>query len=327
MVRFWSPGLRPNFACPSEICLVVKAMSCSQCGKQRKALKRCSRCKQASYCSAGCQIAAWKGHKKTCVTLDDVVERVNAAHIREDWRAVLKWEGRMEEMMENRTDTGCNTILEVFVDAHGRAFRSTGSKEDSLSVIRLETRRVEALGKMQRFRDQGEALCHAAEYLRLLDKQQEAEGHFQRARKIAEAHGFFSVECRSCLGLGSLAMDGGREEEQVELLRNALVCVPLCEVDYSITELNVLHIFTRALFETHAIDEVEPLVARYLEAAKAESQKQGRLQITELTSLYTSARLHEVLCTAPRVGSPLTLLGPCILPRPIASVTGISAPA
>ena len=64
-------------------------------------------------------------------------------------------------------------------------------------------------------------------------------------------------------------------------------------------ELNVLNSFTDALFDTHAIDEVEPLVARYIEAAKAESEKKGRLIITELRSLFTSARLHEVLCSCP----------------------------
>ena len=63
----------------------------------------------------------------------------------------------------------------------------------------------------------------------------------------------------------------------MELQRNALVCVPLCEEEDTILELNVLDDFTDALFRTHAIDEVEPLVSRYLEAAKAESDKQGRL--------------------------------------------------
>ena len=91
------------------------------------------------------------------MTLYEVVERVNAAHLREDWREVLKWEGRMEEMMEHRLDSGCSNILDVFVAAHMRAFNSTGSDDSSLSVVRLETRRAEVLGKMQRFRDQGEA--------------------------------------------------------------------------------------------------------------------------------------------------------------------------
>jgi len=274
--------------------------SCSNCGKQRAALKRCSRCKQASYCGAECQTAAWKGHKKTCVTLDEVCEKVNAANLREDWREVLKWEGRMEEMIEHQPDAGCNNIqniLKMFSNAHSMVCNATSSKDNSLSVVRLETRRAEVLGKMQRFRDQGEALCRVADELHFLGKNQEAEGYFQRARKIAEAHGFFSVECKSCLGLGKLAVERGRDEEGVELLRNALVCVPLCEEENPNMELNVLHFFTDALFRTHAIDEVEPLVARFLEAAKAESDKRGRLCYWEFYSLYTSARLHEVLCT------------------------------
>ena len=99
----------------------------------------------------------------------------------------------------------------------------------------------------------------------------------------------------------------------------------LCEGGAKDIELRVLHAFTDALFHTHAIDEVEPLVARYLEAAKAESQKRGRLSMSELYSLYTSARLHEVLCTCkPRVGTHLTLLGPCIAPRPIKCITDVT---
>jgi len=94
--------------------------------------------------------------KKTCVTLNDVFEKVNAAHLREDWREVLKWEGRIEDMMENQADAACNDILVVFVVAHMGAFNSTGSEDNLLSFVRLETRQVEVLGKMQRFRDQGE---------------------------------------------------------------------------------------------------------------------------------------------------------------------------
>jgi hypothetical protein len=271
--------------------------SCSHCGTQRVALKRCSRCKQTSYCGAECQHAAWKGHKKSCLTLAEVYEKVDAAVLGDDWREKLKWEGRMEEMMKDLKDANCNTILSVFVDAHLSALSSTGSKDHSLSIVRLETRRAELLGKMQRFRDQGKALCRVASHLLILGKQQKAEGFFKRARKIAEAHGFFSVECDACLGLGKVAMAGLREQEGVDLMRNALVCVPLREEEDPLIELNVLHIFTRALFHTHAIDEVEPLVARFLEAAKAESEKSGRMSISELHSLYTSARLHEVLCT------------------------------
>ena len=271
---------------------------CSYCGTQRAALKRCSRCKQASYCGTKCQHAAWKGHKTTCVTLDEVFEKVNAANLQKDWRELLKWEGRMEEMMESgkwHADSGCN-VLAVFSDAHRFLFNSTGSIDNALSVVRLGTRRAELLGKVQRFRDQGGALQHVADYLLLLGQQQEAEGYFQRVRKIAEAHGFFSAECDACLGLGRLAMAGGRDEEGVELLRNALVCVPLCEKEDTIQELSVLHTFVNALFHTQAIDEVEPLVARMFEVTKAASEQLGRLHLSEFHILYESARLHEVLC-------------------------------
>jgi len=92
---------------------------CSHCGTQRAALKRCSRCKQASYCGAECQNAAWKGHRKTCLTLEEVLEKVRAANLRKDWRGLLKWEGRMEEMMEQQPDAFCNNILALIVTHTG----------------------------------------------------------------------------------------------------------------------------------------------------------------------------------------------------------------
>jgi hypothetical protein len=89
-------------------------------------------------------------------------------------------------------------------------------------VLRLEERRVILLGKMERFRDQGRALCHVAHCHNTQGRPQEAARCFQRARDIGAAHGFFSVECKSCEGLGYLAMREGRHQEGVDLLRNAL---------------------------------------------------------------------------------------------------------
>jgi len=278
---------------------------CSHCGKKRGALKRCSRCKQVSYCGAVCQNAAWKGHKKTCLTMEDVGERIDAAHIRWDWREVLKWEGRMEEIMASQSDFTCTHILAKFREAHRRAFKtravstlsSTGESKnhfpDSLAIVRLETRRAELLGKIERFRDQGKSFCIVADYLHVLGKRQEAAGYLQRARKIAEAHGFFSVECESCLGLGKSAIEEGREEEGLELMRNALVCAPLCEEDCTNMEQTVLHYFTDALLDAHAIDEVEPLVARFRAVVQAYADEKGRFNGMAFRSLYASARLHE----------------------------------
>ena len=60
-------------------------------------------------------------------------------------------------------------------------------------------------------------------------------------------------------------------------------------------ELNELERLIHALFTTNLLDEVEPLVLRYREAAKAQSEKEG-VCFAEFNSLFCSARLHEVLC-------------------------------
>jgi hypothetical protein len=274
--------------------LELKA-SCSHCGKEAAELKRCSVCKHASYCGAACQNAAWKKHKKNCVTLEEVRKRVDTALEGDDWRGVLKWEGRMEQLLEGRSDAARNGTLNHFKWAHAVAWSVSDNTDHALAVVRLQDRRIELLGNMERFRDQGETMCGAAEYLQFAGKVQEAAAYFQRARDVGAAHGFFSVECKACLGLGCGAMLGGRHEEGADLLRNALAASSLREDENdSMMELQVLAQFTTALFRTHEIDEVEPLVARFREAAGAQSQKMGRVCFWELQSLYASARLLEV---------------------------------
>ena len=184
--------------------------------KHRSVLKRCSRCKQASYCGKACQNAAWTEHKKTCKTLQDVRELVRVAKRASDWRGVLKWGGRMDELVEGMSDdTGRDGVLSTFMKAHMELDSTDG-------VLMIELRRFDLLGKMERFRDQGRALCHIAHCHHSLGRPQEAERCFQRARDIGAAHGFFSVECKACEGLGYLAMREGRHQEGVDLLHNAL---------------------------------------------------------------------------------------------------------
>jgi len=274
--------------------LELKA-SCSHCGKEAAELKRCSVCKHASYCGAACQNAAWKKHKKTCVTLEEVRKRVAAAVEGDDWRGVLKWEGRLGQLLEGRSDVARCNVLCNFKRAHVVAWSATGSTDHALPVVQLQDRRIELLGNMERFRDQGEAMCDAAENLFDAGKDQEAAGYFQRARDVGAAHGFFSVECTACCGLGRLAIEEGHHEEGVNLLRNALAASSLREdEDDSYMELHVLRNLIDALFQTHEIDEVAPLVLRFREAAEAESLRDGGVCFWELQSLCASARLHEV---------------------------------
>jgi len=242
--------------------------SCAYCEKPGTALKRCSICKNVWYCGAECQKAGWRRHKKACappLSTEDVRARVVAASVADDWREVLKWEGRMDEMMAGQSDDTCELILRRFLVAHNSGFLSTvsgtlpnGSPHHSLSSIRLSEQLIDLLGKMQRFRDQGEAMCDLASSLCAAGKRQEASLYYQKARKVGEAHGFFSVECRACLGLGQDKIVEGCNEEGLDLLRNALAASRLSEnTGFRTWELNVLCSLIEALFLTEAIDEVE----------------------------------------------------------------------
>jgi len=276
--------------------------TCSQCGKRGAALKLCSRCKQASYCGAECQTKGWKVHKKTCappVPLHDVCERVRVAHNAANWRGVLKWEGRMEELVEAQTDDkGRDAVLSSFMRAHMML------NEGEERVLQIESRRVDLLGKMERFRDQGRALCHLGHCHTTQGREDEAARCFQRGRDLGAAHGFFSLECKACEGLGILAMKEGRHQEGVDLLRNALAAAPLNEYDDTSYELTIFRSLVNALFtaasaspsspfSANARDEVEEVIPRYRKAAEAESKRSGKLCSAELDSLQASAHLHK----------------------------------
>jgi len=130
--------------------------------------------------------------------------------------------------------------------------------------------------------------------MKLAGKEQDAAKFYQKARDVGAQHGFFSVECKACTGLGRQAIDAGRLEEGLELLRNAMVAAPLTEEDASREELMVLQLLTSVLLDTDGIDELEPLIPRYRAVAKAEMRKSGQ-PFAEIHGMYITARLHEVL--------------------------------
>jgi hypothetical protein len=296
--------------------MAASAECCAHCNKQGAGFKRCSVCKHACYCGVACQNANWKRHKKACappVPLQDVDAKLKAANAAGDWRGVLKLEGRMEELVAHRSDDDgladdyCLEVLSAFSNAHQMGFKATGIRSNSADHARyfvgLEERRIPLLGKLQRFWDQGDSMCTISDFLRYLDRTSEAATWFQRARDVGAAHGFFSVESMACSGLGRAAMDEGRHEEGLALLRNAMVAAELNELDDPRYEMEALDVLIRALFQSNAIDEVEPLVFLYQEAAKAQSEKEG-VCFHEFGSLLFAARLHEVLCLCtPRLGT------------------------
>mmetsp|Transcript_58719 Transcript_58719/g.139671 ORF Transcript_58719/g.139671 Transcript_58719/m.139671 type:complete len:94 (+) Transcript_58719:184-465(+) len=87
--------------------------------------------------------------------LHEVDARLGAAAQSSDWRAMLKLEVRLEELLDVASDdVRRNVTLLTFVTAHKKGLNTTGNTEHARSVVTLEARRVDLLGKMQRFRDQ-----------------------------------------------------------------------------------------------------------------------------------------------------------------------------
>ena len=225
---------------------------CSHCGKgakKKETFQRCSVCKETWYCGAECQRAGWKKHKKTCerpLSMGDLqkkanaktkdlqvlFDKVDAAHEGHDWLEVLKCEGRLDELMAEQSDEHRDYLLRVFSDAHSRSGAMKGCIAPAVEMVRLQRRRLAGLVKLERFRDYGDALCYIGDGL-LASKctcdsslREEAAGFFHKALDVAQSHGIFSVECLAGAGLGDLAMLDGRDEEGVELLRNALLGLP-----------------------------------------------------------------------------------------------------
>ena len=203
----------------------------------------------------------------------------------------------MEELMACQSDDACSRTLKAFSLAHRMGFHATGIEDHAHSCVGLEERRIPLHGKLQRFRDQGEAMCSLSDILLELERNSEATTWYQRARDVGAAHGFFTVESEACVGLGRAAMEEERHEEGLALLRNALVAAELNELDDPKYELIALEALIKALFSTESIEELEPLVLRHREAAKAYSNKRGGESsvVPEFNSLLFSARLHEVL--------------------------------
>ena len=235
--------------------------TCSHCGKQGAELKRCSGCKQTWYCGAECQTAGWKKHKKKCapaLPLKTFFEEMRAPGAFHDWRGILKWEGRLQELLQFGQEIGGDSIqvLWFFSHAHMMATKSTGIRHHALSSISIEERCVKILGTRERFRDQADSFCVIGDSLLFLERRPEATIQYEKARSLGAKHGFFTAECRACVGLGTVAVLEHRHEEALDLFRNAVAAAPLCEEEESEHEVAALGKLAAVLLSTRGFDEV-----------------------------------------------------------------------
>ena len=209
----------------------------------------------------------------------------------------------MEELVAISAHSGnyfmCEFLIATFQKAHMKLM-VTDTKH-AMEVVTLGERRVELLGKLQRFRDQADEMYTIATTFLAVKSLSYAELYFQRARDVGAAHGFFSVEGKACTGLGEMKVRDGRHAEGVDLLRNAMVAFTLDDDEDG--ELNAMNYLIDALFKTEGLEEVGTLLPRLRAAAAASSRREGSLCEAELACLLFSSRLHEVPSTCPQSGS------------------------
>ena len=90
----------------------------------------------------------------------DVYVKFLGAHNASNWKGVLEWEGHLEQLLEYQDDDSCCAILDIFKNAHSMEMTALTTSaqhpfEHALAAVRLGERRLEYLGKLERFRDQG----------------------------------------------------------------------------------------------------------------------------------------------------------------------------
>ena len=194
-------------------------------------------CKSVTYCSAECQKIAWKGHKALCqkpAKLGDLMAQTDDDKLLYMARNIEHFLLHLKSPQEQ-----CALLSKI---AHGlrQSMVLNGTHEHISDVIPLFKMRVEILGSMKRFRDQGDETNIIADLYSSLDDYSSAIIYFERARRIGEAHGFFRIECLACRGMGDVFVKQGRVDEGMDLLRNALAAAPLSEFKTLSLESHVL---------------------------------------------------------------------------------------
>jgi hypothetical protein len=282
---------------------------CAHCGKVDRGMKRCSICKDSWYCGAACSRGDWKQHKKICkppllpVPVDQLIQQMQKASDHGRWLEVVKSEYRLAEMIATLPDAVTLGILTTFMHAHEELSKETGDAHHLSCCDQLQERKIELLGAMNRFRDQGEEMYYQGSSL-LLRKYEKgnpdvgriernlAKKWFERTRDVAEQHGFFTLESEACFGLGKLSVNDGRVEEGIDLIRNAYIAGGL---DDSVVHASqAVELLIELYIQTHKLDDADSLIPKYEELAKKSSYT-VRIP-AELVIMAFKARINQVRC-------------------------------
>ncbi|KAJ1474988.1 hypothetical protein T484DRAFT_3213394 [Baffinella frigidus] len=187
-----------------------------------------------------------------------------------DWAGVLKWESRLGEILETVSGELHPEMLDAFAVAHFK------EKHFEKSAIFYE-KSLPILGKMERYRDQGSNMCQIGQCFSNINDTPRAVPWFNKARALGAQHGFFSVECGACLGLGRVEKMEGRMPGAEELMQHAFSVLGFVEVEGEREQLecSVTRDLAELLLETERYEEAGPLIQRLFELAEADEDKEA----------------------------------------------------
>jgi hypothetical protein len=93
----------------NDILLWQKTKTCDYCGKQRKQMYDCIRCKGAGYCNSTCQRLRWSSHKRVCGDLEKAIQ--NETEERQSSGSEVKLNQKMVRVPDDKTSKKGNGKL------------------------------------------------------------------------------------------------------------------------------------------------------------------------------------------------------------------------
>jgi hypothetical protein len=224
---------------------------------------------------------------------------VRTAHFDNKWEPIIGYQWRMQDLFhvvqEHHGLRAAWDVLRVFIDAHMSGYHSTGDEDHLVWFRRLTERSIKICNTLQQFRTQAETMCSLGHVLRVVGEFDDARMMYLEAGRIAEHHGFLSVESAVCLGLGLMHMESGDEEYGVKLLRNAVLAIDFSVEPSTSHVLKSLESLSVSLFKTGDTDGLETVVLRlHHEAEEAMLASPSAYFVFYLRSTVLCAQLCQV---------------------------------
>jgi hypothetical protein len=202
-----------------------------------------------------------------------------------DWRKTLSLEGEMIEILVGAQfdNDSKQKLLHCFIDANHAAAAETRHTVYSMSLIKMYDQLMTCMEDIQHFHDKGTYLYRVGCIFLRLGDNEEAERRFNGVRKLGEAHGFFTMECLACIGLGRISRLQGQTEMEIMFYNNAIAACSLlisCDNDL-LYKCETLRHGTESLMDTD-ID----MAQRMFNSIKVETSQWSTNRLTKMKMIF-----------------------------------------